>query len=65
MAWIGVIVDAVLRVLKAIFGMDKPATTGVTNAKPDKPLDNDPAGDTALLRDLGVQRPEPGTTDKN
>lgn len=64
MAWIGVIVDAVLRVLKAIFGMDKPAETEVTNAKPDKPLAG-PADDERLLGELGVQRPKPGAADKN
>lgn len=54
MGWIGIAVDVLLRVFKAIFGMDKPATTGVTNAKPDKPLPGPAGGDDTLLRELGV-----------
>jgi len=55
MAWIGIAVDAILKVLKSLFGMDKPAVTEVTNAKPETPL-TDARNDDALLRDLGVQR---------
>ena len=61
MAWIGIVVEAVLGVLKAIFGTSRIQENEVINAKPDKPLLSALTRDE-LLNDLGMHRVDPGAT---
>jgi hypothetical protein len=60
MAWVGIIVDVLLKVLKSLFGMDKPATEEVINEKPKTPVDN--RGDDELLSELGMSNDRPENT---
>ena len=60
MGWIGVIVDVLVKLLKGIFGTDKPAVTEVEHAKPENPLPNQ-RSDDELLAECGLRshaRPE-------
>ena len=52
MVWLGFVVDLVLKVLKSLIGMDKPAKTEVTHEKPKTPVDD--RDDDDLLAELGL-----------
>lgn len=58
MGLIGEIVSALIAILKGFFGMDKPATEGVKNEKPETPVDC--RSDDDLLDELGVHRIDGG-----
>lgn len=53
------IILAIWAVIQKIFGMKAPATTGVTNVQPEKPVDT--RSDDELLDELGVHRADTGT----
>ena len=53
MGWIGVLVDVILRILKALFGLDKPKDEEVIDAP--NPLPRPHVDD--VLDDLGVPHP--------
>lgn len=53
MSIIGFIVDIVLKVIKFLWGTDKPIETEVINAKPEKPI-GEPSPDD-MLADLGLR----------
>lgn len=59
---IGVIISAVVAFFKAIFGMDKPATTETKHEDSQVPPLHDP---DELLRDCGVHGPDTGSAGKN
>ena len=53
MSWVGVVVAAVLAIIKGLFGIDKPATTEVKHEKPEKPVGVPAAVD--VYRELGLR----------
>ncbi len=55
MAWIGVVLTALLNLVKNVFSMANPETTEVIDEKPDIPLDPNHDSDDALLHELGVR----------
>lgn len=62
MGWVGVVVDVLIKILKGIFGTDKPQQVEVDHAKPDVPVLVRPDDD--LLSELGV-RPDPRPENKD
>jgi len=53
MAWVGVIIQALMVILKSVFGTDKPAKTTVVHLEPEVGI-TDGKTDKERLSDLGL-----------